>query len=175
MLNENNHDLYEISPFTMAVIPENDETGATNTVVLEESGIYHIPSPPTRLIDLACRYFGSSLKGRQEGTKDVSRITHKAPIAIDPSTGMFFFPTTSPRNRDCSWINHSHVDDIQPICQKETKIIFKNGQHIIIGISHGSMMNQLQRTAQFRFLLENRMKQIRLEMEKDALQHNESF
>lgn len=172
MLNESYH-LYEISPLTMAVIPEDDEKGTTSTVILEETGSYQVPSTPTRLIDLACRYFGSSLQGRQEGTREVSRITHKAPIAIDPSSGMFFFPTTSPKNRKCSWINHSHVDDIKPIGTKQTKIIFTTGQHIIVDISYGSMMNQLQRTAQFRFLLENRMKQIRQEMEKEMPQQSE--
>lgn len=172
MLNENVN-LYEISPLTMAVIPENDERGSINTVILEETGTYQIPSSPTKLIDLACRYFGSSLQGRQEGTREVSRITHKAPIAIDPSTGMFFFPTTSPKNRKCSWINHSHVDDIQPIGNKQTRIMFKNGQHIAVDVSYGSMMNQVQRTAQFRFLLENRMKQIHQEMAKGIPQLNE--
>src|SRR5699024_8195818 len=149
-----------------------DETGATNTVILEETATYQIPSSPTKLIDLACRYFGSSLQGRQEGTREVSRITHKAPIAIDPSTGMFFFPTTSPQNRKCSWIKHTHADDTQPIGHKKTKIIFNNGQYIVVNISYGSMKNQLQRTAQFRFLLENRMKQIRQEMKSELPQHN---
>src|SRR5699024_975057 len=173
MLNENNKNLYEISPLTMAVIPEDNETGAINTIILEESGQYSDPSSPTRLIDLACRYFGSSLQGRLDGTKDVSRITHKAPIAIDPSSGMFFFPTTSPKNRKCSWINHSHVDYIQPIGNKQTKIFFNNGQYIVVDISYGSMMNQLQRTAQFRYTLEQRMRLIRQELEKEMPQQME--
>lgn len=149
----------------MAVIPENDETGAVNSLVLEETGEYLVHFPPTKLIDKACKYFGSSLKGRLEGTKEVSRITHKAPIAIDPSTGMFFFPTTSPKNIDCSWINHSHVDYIKPEGKKQTKIIFNNGESIIVNVSYGSMLNQLQRTAQFRYSLEQRMKQVQNEIE----------
>jgi|SRR5690625_1084259 len=173
MLNEQEKHFYEISPLTMAVIPERDETGATNTVILEEEGSYQIPSSPTRLIDLACRYFGSSLQGRLDGTREISRITHKAPIAIDPSTGMFFFPTTSPQNRKCSWINHSHVDYIKPIGSKRTKIVFNNGKYIIVDISYGSMMNQLQRTAQFRYTLEQRMRLIRQGLEKDTPQKTE--
>lgn len=171
MLNEQKKSTYEISPLTMAVIPKNDETGAINTIVLEESGTYYVSTPPTRLIDLACRYFGSSLKGRQHGTKEVSRITYKAPIAIDPSTGMFFFPTTSPRNRKCSWINHSHVDDVRPMSHNKSKVVFNNGQSTIINISHGSILNQLHRTAQFRYLLESRMKEIQQEIEKGLPQY----
>lgn len=167
MLNEKQILLHEITPLTMAVVPESDATGKTNTIILEQSGEYLVPSSPTRLIDLACRYFGSSLKGRLEGTKDISRITHKPPIAIDPSTGMFFFPTTSPKNKKCSWINHSHVDHIIPEGDKRTKVVFNNGKELIVDVSYGSMMNQLQRTAQFRYSLEHRIKLIRDEMEKE--------
>lgn len=164
MLSEKRSLTYEISPMTMAVIPKQDESGKTHTIILEETGEYYVPSSPTRLIDLACRYFGSSLRGRLEGTKDISRITHKAPIAIDPSSGMFFFPTTSPRNKKCSWINHTHVDHIIPKENKQTKIIFNNGKELLVDVSYGSMMNQIQRTAQFRYSLEHRIKLILEEM-----------
>ncbi|HLR70110.1 MAG TPA: competence protein ComK [Pseudogracilibacillus sp.] len=167
MLNENLNKIYEISPLTMAVLPvSDDETGAMNTVIIEQTGSYRVPSPPTKLIDSACRFFGSSLQGRVEGTREISRFTHKAPIVIDPSTGMFFFPTMSPRNRNCAWINHSYVENVQAINQKQTKVVFSNNEYVIVDISYGSMVNQLQRTAQFRFSLENRMKQIHSEMKK---------
>ncbi|MRG87028.1 competence protein ComK [Salinibacillus xinjiangensis] len=97
-------------------------------------------------------------RGRQEGTKGVCGITHKAPIAIDPHSGMFFFPTTSPNNPTCVWIAHSHVSQIKPIDKYKTKIHFKSGQHIDVSVSHGSLMNQIQRTAQFRYKLTERLK-----------------
>src|SRR5699024_11250812 len=62
--------------------------------------------------------------------------------------------------------NHSYVENIQAIDQKQTKIVFSNNEYVIVDISYGSMVNQLQRTAQFRFSLENRMKQIHSEMKK---------
>lgn len=149
---------HEVTPLTMAVLSEKDDEGSRNTVVLEEKKEYTVHTTPTKMIDEACKFFGSSLKGRLEGTKDISRITHKAPIAIDPSSGMYFFPTASPSNIECSWIAHSHVKDIQSIEKTKTEIIFKNGRRIIINVSYGSMMNQLQRTAQFRYSLDTRMK-----------------
>lgn len=161
---------HEITPLTMAVLPENDETGAINSIVLEESGEYLVQSNPTKLIDLACKFFGSSLRGRLEGTRQISRITHKAPIAIDPSSGMYFFPTTSPKNKACSWINHSHVDHIQPAGKKQTKIVFHNGKSIVVNVSYGSMLNQMQRTAQFRYSLEQRMRQMKSDMENRMLE-----
>ncbi|HLS22674.1 MAG TPA: competence protein ComK [Pseudogracilibacillus sp.] len=162
----------EISPLTMAVLPKEDETGKTSTIILEKSGKYSIPSSPTDLIDLACRYFGSSLEGRLEGTKEVSQYTHKAPIAIDPLSGMFFFPTTSPKNRNCSWINHSHVDMLERVGHDKTKVIFNDGSYIIVDVSYGSMSNQLQRTAQFRFFLEKRLRKIHSSVNKQIQPFN---
>lgn len=156
---------HEITPLTMAVLSKKDDEGTTNAIVLEEKKEYTVHTTPTKMIDEACKFFGSSLKGRLEGTKDISRITHKAPIAIDPSSGMYFFPTASPSNTECSWIAHSHVKDIHSIGKTKTEIIFKNGRRIIVNVSYGSMMNQLQRTAQFRYSLDTRMKILKATIE----------
>lgn len=151
---------YEISPLTMAILAVENESGIINTQVFESEVDYLIHKSPVKMIDHACRYFGSSLRGRQDGTKDICGITHKAPISIDPASGMYFFPTASPRNKNCSWIAHSHIDFIQPTSNQMTEVYFKNGDKIILDISYGSMMNQIQRTAQFRYLLNDRIKQL---------------
>ena len=157
-----NHYYYpsqEITPLTMAVLAQTGEDNAY-TSILEGEDECFIELSPTKLIDIACKSFGASLKGRQEGTRDISKITHKAPIAIDPSSGMYFFPTISPKNTKCSWIAHSHIDKMKKKKTKThcTEIIFKNGKSITIDVSYGSLLNQIQRTAQFRYLLDNRIK-----------------
>ncbi|HLR59158.1 MAG TPA: competence protein ComK [Pseudogracilibacillus sp.] len=160
MLNKNELYTYEISPLTMAVLAIENEDGIINTQIYESEADYLIHKSPVKMIDHACRYFGSSLRGRQDGTKDISGITHKAPISIDPVSGMYFFPTASPRNKNCSWIAHSHIDFIQPTENQMTEVHFKNGHKITLDISYGSMMNQIQRTAQFRYLLNDRIKKL---------------
>ena len=84
---------YEVTPLTLAVLAKKDGHGKVNTVVIEEKGEYIVKDSPTKVMDEACKFFGSSLKGRQDGTRDISKITHKAPIAVDPSSGMYFFLT----------------------------------------------------------------------------------
>ncbi len=142
----------------MAILSLRDVNGDAVTRVIEEDAEYVVDHSPTKIIDNACRFFGSSLKGRQDGTRDISGITHKAPISIDPSSGMYFFPTTSPSNRRCSWIAHSYIDKIRKAADRHTEIQFTNGRKIIIATSYGSIMNQLQRTAQFRYLLDHRIR-----------------
>ena len=153
---------YEITPLTLAVVSKESRDGKYTTYIMEEGREYAVHSTPTKIIDYACRFFGSTLEGRLEGTKDISQIVYKAPVAIDPSSGMYFFPTASPKNKKCSWIAHSHIKIIYPKNEnQECEITFKNGKQITIDASYGSILNQMQRTAQFRFTLESRINMIK--------------
>jgi competence protein ComK len=148
---------YEISPYTLAILPKWLEDGRPSTQIIETEDEFCVRQSPVKVIDYACKFFGSSLKGRQEGTKGVCGITHKAPIAIDPHSGMFFFPTTSPQNPKCIWIAHSHISKLHPQDQYHTVVHFKNGHQITVPVSHGTMLNQIQRTAHFRYKLTERL------------------
>ncbi len=151
---------YEITPLTMAVLVQRGKTKTekVSTCILEEQEEIIVEQTPTKIIDYACKFFGSSLKGRQEGTRDICGITHKAPISIDPASGMYFFPTTSPSSEKCSWIAHSHIDQVNKAANQCTEVLFKTGKKIVLEVSFGSVLNQIQRTAQFRYLLDNRIK-----------------
>ena len=154
----------EINPFTMAVISSVDENGNPISYILEEHAEYISKSLPSKVIDAACMFFGSSLRGRQEGTREISGLTHKAPISIDPGSGMYFFPTISPTNPRCSWISHSHIEKTMPMEDGKSKLMFKNGKAVILDVSYGSLINQINRTAQFRFLLDKRIKSMKNEL-----------
>lgn len=149
---------HEVTPLTMAILAKQDKDGNTSSHVLEEQVEFFVDYSPSKVIDHACKFFGASLKGRQDGTREISSITHKAPISIDPSSGMYFFPTSSPTNPKCSWIAHTHISEVNKAANQSTELVFKNGQKIIVDVSFGSMLNQVQRTAQFRYLLDNRIK-----------------
>lgn len=162
--------LHEVSPLTMAIIASHDEGGKPVSYVLEETTEYISNNTPSKLIDKACKFFGSSLRGRQEGTRDISGLTHKVPVSIDPSSGMYFFPTSSPTSSKCSWIAHSHIDEISRSEDGRTEITFKNGKKIRLEISYGSMLNQIRRTAQFRFLLDNRIRFIKSKLDFEVFE-----
>ncbi|WP_010283473.1 competence protein ComK [Bacillus timonensis] len=147
---------YEINPDTMAVLPI--EMGKnTCSRVLEVEGEYVVAMKPTEIVDRSCRYFGSSLKGRQEGTREIMGVTHKAPIIVEASNKIFLFPTTSPTKQDCAWLSHNFVSDWRYSVHEKTTVIFTNKQAIELQISKGSFQNQLHRTAQLRTIVSNRM------------------
>lgn len=148
---------YEITPLTMAVIPHYNEQGNLISKVIEVDGERYVDIPPIKLIENSCKFFGANLRGRQIGTRYVTGVTHKAPISLDPSNGMYFFPTTSPISSKCCWIAHSYVLNVDKLKDNCSEILFNNGQKITFEVSYGSMCNQVHRTAQYRFLLSNRL------------------
>ncbi|HLR15690.1 MAG TPA: competence protein ComK [Bacillota bacterium] len=160
MEKKNEYPEFEITPGTMAIVPYVTEEGAIHTRVLEKETSYYVDSPPNKVIDGACKYFGASLKGRQEGAFDVCKFTHKVPIAIDPYSGMYYFPTESPLSHTCVWIAHTHVKEIKEAKYQQTEVTFNNGERIVVAVSYGSMQNQLYRTAHFRYQLDNRINRL---------------
>lgn len=152
----------EITTHTLAIIPKRDEQGRLGSLVLETKAEFLAKASPSKMMDTACKFFGADLRGKQIGTRAVSKMTHKLPISIDALSGMYFFPTMSPLNPKCAWIAHTHIREIIEVSNQRTKIIFKNNQSIIVDVSYGSMENQINRTAQYRFLLEERLKGLHL-------------
>lgn len=63
MLNKNELFTYEVSPLTMAILAVENENGVINAQIFESETDYLIEKSPVKMIDHACRYFGSSLRG----------------------------------------------------------------------------------------------------------------
>ena len=137
---------YEINPYTMAILPK--EYGSKlYSEILEVEDQYLSPFKPLTLIKTSCQFFGSSFNGRREGTKYLIGVTHKAPIIIDSHTSIFALPTTSPINPECIWLFSNHVEKISKHNQFSTTVHFRNGQNLIVPISHSSLFNQLSRVS----------------------------
>ena len=98
---------YEINSSTLAIISMNDSC----CKVLEEEEEYIINKSAYDVIDNSCKYFGSSYKGRYEGTKSLLGMNYKLPIIIEESRNIIFFPTSSPKLNDCFWISLNNISD----------------------------------------------------------------
>ena len=133
---------YEMNFDTLAIIPLN----STETKIIEKEGEYIVNISSMKIIDDGCRFFGSSYIGRSEGTKSMIGINYKAPIIIEETTPIIFFPTLSPRLEACSWISFRDVDKS---IKKENKsiIIFKNGREIELNLSYKILQNQILRAS----------------------------
>lgn len=142
---------YEINESTIAILSL--EKRKSKIIELEED--YIVSKSTTEIINDSCKYFGSSYKGRHEGTKYLTGINYKSPIIIEETTEMIFFPTSSPRFDNCSWISLKHINKYEKEKNK-CKITFKNGLIILLDISYGSLQNQILRSTLLQSIIRDR-------------------
>ena len=135
MINE-----YEINSETLALFSIENKLSK----VIEKDSEILVKKNPIEIIDDSCKYFGSSYNGRFEGTKKMIGKNYKAPIIIEESNEVIFFPTHSPRNNECIWINLNEIKKIEKL-SNNSKILFKNGKEINLLISFGILENQILR------------------------------
>ncbi|RPF52047.1 competence protein ComK [Aquisalibacillus elongatus] len=155
---------------TLAILPYEMSDENIGSHVLEKGREYHTHLNPRQLMDQACKEYGSDLRGRINGTQHIAGVNRKAPIAIDTHSKVFYLPTSSPKSNECVWICYNHVLFIEKVKQKLTRVHFNSGESILINISYSSLNNQLQKTAQYRNLLEKRVSRLQKEIELDLLE-----
>lgn len=142
---------YEINLSTLAIIPLNNK----RCKVIEESNEFIVNETAFSIIDKSCKFFGSSYNGRFEGTKHLTGISYKSPIIIEETRNIIFFPTSSPRIADCSWISLNNILNYKNICGK-TILEFNNGYNLKLDISYNIVENQILRATRLDSILRKR-------------------
>lgn len=144
---------YEINKDTLLIMSKDKEKSR----VIEKDTEYIVPKETFEVIEHSCEYFGSSYEGRHLGTKNLIGVTHKAPIIIEESNNIIFFPTTSPKLKECVWISLNNILSYkQGRNPKSTIIEFKNGKKIEVKVSVGSINNQILRASRLDSLIRDR-------------------
>ena len=144
-------DNYEITKSTLAIIPIDSK----RSEVIEDDEKFIINKNTTKIIDDSCKFFGSSLSGRHEGTKNLIGVNYKAPIIVEETSEIIFFPTNSPRISDCTWVSLNNLEHYKKNNGK-TKLCFKNGKEIDVNVSYGSLENQVLRSTRLESILRKR-------------------
>lgn len=144
-------DHYEINSRTIAIIPIH----GNKSKVIEEEEIYTVEKNTTDIINHSCKYFGSSFLGRKEGTKALMGVSYKAPIIVEETKNIIFFPTSSPRFDNCTWISLRHVNNYLKN-HGNSLVSFKNGESLELDISYGSLENQVLRATRLESILRHR-------------------
>lgn len=151
---------YEINRDTLALIA----SPAEKTQVVENLNEYTLSKSTFSVIEHSCEYFGSSYLGRHSGTKNLIGVTHKSPIIIEETNNIIFFPTTSPRLKECTWISLNNILTYKATQDgRNTVIKFKNGKEIIVKVSVGSINNQILRASRLESVIRSRKKEKNVE------------
>ena len=142
---------YEINSSTIAIIPIDQ----TTSKIIELEDTFLVNRSATEIIDESCKFFGSSYLGRHEGTKNLIGVNYKAPIIVEETSEMIFFPTNSPRITDCTWISLNNLENYKKNNGKK-QLCFKNGKTIDVNISYSSIENQVLRSTRLESILRKR-------------------
>ncbi|HHX16770.1 MAG TPA: competence protein [Mollicutes bacterium] len=142
---------YEISDETLAIIPIENYCSK----VIEKDNTLIVKKTPMKIIEDSCSFFGSSYFGRANGTKRLIGVSHKAPVIIEESKEIIFFPTSSPRLYECCWVSLKNIEKYKKQ-EKNAVILFKNGFTLELSISYGSLDNQILRASRLGSVLRDR-------------------
>ena len=146
-------DNYEINTSTLAIIPLDENTSK----VYEEEAEYIVHKSSNSIIKNNCEFYGSSYKGRCEGTKYLTGIKSKCPIIVEESRNIIFFPTSSTRDKQSYWIALNKVDRYYRE-KYNSSIKFINNKKIKMNISYFSLDNQICRAT----MLKNKLYEMKM-------------
>lgn len=144
-------DYYYVNKATCAIIP----IGKDKSQVIEYDNSFIVNKASKVIIDDSCKYFGSSYQGRLDGSRKMLNMNYKLPIVIEEFNNLIFFPTSSPRFKECIWISLNNIKSYS----KEgiySKIIFLEDAYYDLEISYHSLENQIFRAALLDSLLHKR-------------------
>lgn len=148
------NDKYEVNNETLAVIG----VGNNKTRIIEYNNDFLLEDNAYEVMDYSCNYFGSSYKGRVDGTKNILGCKNKVPIILEESNEIIFFPTISPELSNCCWISLNSIEKIEDH-EKNSIIYLKNGKKIFLNVSKKSIDNQILRATRLKYLLNTRKKE----------------
>jgi len=142
---------YEINSATLAIVPIDEETSK----VYEEEVEYIVKKSSNSIIKKSCEFYGSSYEGRCIGTKYLTGIKTKYPIIIEESRNIIFFPTSSTRTKQSTWIALNKIKNYKKSSYK-SQVLFKNESKIDLDISVYSLENQIVRATMLKSKLYER-------------------
>ena len=141
---------YFINSGTCAIVPIGEELSK----VIELDNEYIINRSVKDIVNDSCKYFGSSYNGRFDGSKKILKMNYKLPIVIEETKNLIFFPTSSPRFDECTWISLNNVSNYEKN-GKNTIVYFKS-RFLELNISYYSLENQIFRATMLDSILRKR-------------------
>lgn len=147
---------YQINSKTLAIMP----LGKKTSKVYENENIIIVDKSANRIIAENCEYNGCSYAGRKKGTMELIGVTHKAPILIQEEKNLIFFPTCSPRIKDCAWISLNNIESYKPY-DDESLITFNNNFVLKVNVSNQIIDHQVLRSTRLESVLHKRRNELK--------------
>ena len=153
---------YRISSKTLAVLP----ISKNRTKVYENDDIIIVDQNVQKIIEENCSYYGSSYNLRKEYTEKLIGVTHKSPIIIEDASNIIFFPTSSPRLRECGWISLNNLESNKQVGDF-SQITFFNNLKVNLNVSNRIINNQILRSTRLESIARKRQLELTKNLSKN--------
>lgn len=147
--------MYEIDLSTLMLIGIDDET--TKIVDMNEEKI--VKESCRQIVNNSCKFFGSTLTERIKISKRLVKLTSKAPIIVEESKNIIFFPLRSVREKNNIWISYNNLVAYEKN-GLNTILKFKNGKNVEITFSYYIIDNQVTRSLMLDYEITKRQKSL---------------
>lgn len=107
------------------------------------------------IIDDSCKYFGSSYKGRIEGSKNMINSKYRVPIIVSEKNKILVFPVSGYKLNEIIWFNYFNI--IKYYKEKDKLVVlFSNGIKYSFNISYTIFNNQVLKSSHLWMIFSNR-------------------
>lgn len=143
--------MYEINLSTLMLIGINE----FSTKVVEIDKEFIVESSARDIMNNSCKFFGSSLNERVNTTKRLVNISSKAPILVEESRSIIFFPLRSTREKNNIWVSFNNLVSFESK-NKSTMFVFKENKEYSLDFSYYIIDNQVTRSMMLDYILKKR-------------------
>ncbi len=113
-----------------------------NILVIEKKNKNVIKMDCFKFLKRSCSYYGHSYKMQRQFVIDIFNYYIKTPIIVSEYDMIIFFPTASPKSKECIWISYNNVERYVKE-DNYTKIYFKGGKILNISTSYSTIDHQI--------------------------------
>ena len=131
---------YEINVDTLVIVG----ISLTESKVITKDKDYRVKCASTEMVNNTCKFFGSNLMERMRMTKRLTNISVRAPIIVEETKNIVFFPLKSIREKNNIWISYNNIKSYDKY-ENAVKVTFKGGKSVILDCSFYMLDNQVTR------------------------------
>lgn len=113
-----------------------------NIMIIGKRDKTYIKSDSLKFIKRSCSYYGHSYNIQRQFIIDTFNYYIKTPIVLSEYDMLIFFPTTTPKSKECIWISYNNIE--RYVKENDyTKIYFKGGKILNISASYTTIDSQI--------------------------------
>lgn len=113
-----------------------------NVLVIEKKKKNIIEMDCFKFLKQSCSYYGHSYNIQRQFVIDTFNYYIKTPIIVSEYYMIIFFPTSSPKSKECIWISYNNVE--RYVREGDyTKIYFKGGKILNISAPYSTIDYQI--------------------------------